>query len=161
MTVFQRSLMSRFECPGKQTNWSHEWLKFSRGFRQSSMPCSQSDAGAEVTSRRRALLLLKCRVGAVTSWTSRQKTPQAALECVTLSSPSPIVASTSFGVFSFLRFVYAAYGERTEEPKMGEDIGRRSQGSVRERSPVWQHERFGTTRSIEMCFLFLAREQWV
>ena len=57
MTVFQRSLMSRFECPGKQTNWSHEWLKFSRGFRQSSMPCSQSDAGAEVTSRQSALVV--------------------------------------------------------------------------------------------------------
>lgn len=107
------------------------------------MPCSQSDAGAEVTSRQRALLLLKCMVEAITSWTSRLKTPQAALECVTWSSPSPIVASTSFGVFSFLRFVFTAYGKRTEGPTMGEDIGRRSQGGVRERSRVWQHESMG------------------
>ena len=46
----------------------------------------------EREARQRALLLLKCVMEAITSWTSRQKTPQAALECVTLSSPSPIVA---------------------------------------------------------------------
>ena len=107
------------------------------------MPCSQSDAGAEVTSRKRALFLLKCMVEAITSLTSHLKTPQAALECVTWSSPSPIVASTSFGVFSFLRFVFTAFGKRTEGPTMGEDIGRRSQGGVRERSRVWQHESMG------------------